>query len=485
MWIGGASLHNPAHGAIVGVKLSTGVMFHGDTTNSPITTGSLKKTLIYFGQKNGEVKVFDVVRRAVVSSFPTQPGVAEVNVIVADQTEDGVWMATRRIIDKVSSWCFQQYYRLPEMRPLDEGFSGHYPGPCTGLTIDATTNQLFWTDSSARGRWHTMRTAVARDEIMWDNGFYITRSTVLKNAQYVLLTNGRLEVFPYATFTKTGPAEIAVTFKVNAATLGEQWSTLVADADRDSIWAASEDGHLVELAINSDYQPKQVAALKTRTLYRFVGGATAGAKLALIDQGAAESRLVLLTFSTSCPLGSAISCRCAPSQDDASRDLCIVTQDVTINAGQSLVVPSNIVVDFRKDAVFKPGSLLTMGLSSSLQSGESITIEGARLYISDNGRSKSATHELIKATHGVVGSFKSASVTRMTQLKRMLMCAQMPRVKVLIGTEVKVEYKVSGSCKSPVITLPIVLILVGGLVYIAFKVFASRAEEKAADEKSN
>jgi hypothetical protein len=109
--------------------------------------------------------------------------------------------------------------------------------------------------------------AFVRQETQWNNFNYIERSIVFEKAVYVLLRTGKIDSWTYDGWTKLGDPESGRSLQVD---LGDRfsfelWKTLFGDEERESIWAGSEDGELVQFhATPTKFQ--QVASIKSSVM---------------------------------------------------------------------------------------------------------------------------------------------------------------------------------------------------------------------------
>jgi hypothetical protein len=121
--VGGAAVDDDV-GALVGLQLKpTGTDIKKRITTasgkcrSPIIAGALtkKQDTLYLALQNGEVVVYDIEKNEFTRTFPRPNGRYEITHMVADKDQDGLWMAFRREDGEIKNWCFQEYFRLPNL----------------------------------------------------------------------------------------------------------------------------------------------------------------------------------------------------------------------------------------------------------------------------------------------------------------------------------------------------------------------------------
>ena len=93
---------------------------------SPIVTGVLvkKHDALFLALQNGEIAVFDLEKNEFTRTIARPNGRFEITHMVVDEEEDGLWMAFRREDGNVKNWCFQEYFKLPNVESVPNSFSG-------------------------------------------------------------------------------------------------------------------------------------------------------------------------------------------------------------------------------------------------------------------------------------------------------------------------------------------------------------------------
>ncbi len=130
--VGGASVEDDV-GALVGLHLKRKSMGlkkritpSSKGCRSPIVAGVLvkKHDALFLSLHNGEIAIFDLEKNEFTRTIAKPPGRFEITHMVADEKQDGLWMAFRRDDGKINNWCFQEYFKLPNVEPVPGAFTG-------------------------------------------------------------------------------------------------------------------------------------------------------------------------------------------------------------------------------------------------------------------------------------------------------------------------------------------------------------------------
>jgi hypothetical protein len=119
IWVGGASVDDGG-GALMGFKIgespvSTTALF---PTSAPVVGGAIVQKLrkLYLGMSSGEIAVFNLESNKFEAPIPSQPHRFDIAFLVPDEEETGMWMAFRREENTVANWCYQEYFKLPDLK---------------------------------------------------------------------------------------------------------------------------------------------------------------------------------------------------------------------------------------------------------------------------------------------------------------------------------------------------------------------------------
>jgi len=495
IWAGGQSSDNPKKGMVVRIK-AEGEHAVGTPieTDGPVLSMSLAGTSVYCGQANGAISQINRGTEKLVRHYVPVIEMLEVQHLVVHKKEEGLWIALKKATPGMDNWCFQQWFRFPKdaadgkmdlkLDPDWTAFSGRHPGPCTGLDVDYSTNEVYYTDSTIRGRWKALTNAFVRNEASWSNFNYLERSIVFNRAQYILSRTGKVDSWTYDGYLSTGDPAPDRSLQVD---LGDRfsfelWRTIFGDEERNSIWVGSEDGELVQFVATPE-QFQQVAGVRSKTQRKYGPGVAVGSTLVLVDSADEENNLLVFTeLASSCVLGDGLDCHCSENPDEGVTK-CAVAKDADVKKAFQLKPNTQVVI--AGDLRLGPGVVLTIPFSSSITVKGRVIANGASLQLQDAGGG-AGQYTLLDGM--VEGQFKSVKVDFFSALKRFFTCLQFPSVSISIDTAIVAKVKYSGlkrcaTKRSLILYYAIFALVAGTGLYYLYERTQKEIEEEEVKKK--
>lgn len=324
----------------------------------PALSMSLRGTHLYVGQGNGGITMLDTETMKILRYFVPVIDAQAINFFVVSPDETMIWMALKKPTPEAQNWCFQNMLRVPatakdgdlniHLEPDWTAFSGRHPGPCTGLDVDFERNEVYFSDTSMRGRWKSLTNAFVREEFFWNTFQYLERSILFKKSQFLLWRTGRLDSWTMDNFSKKDEPEIKRTATVDT---GDElsfdlWRTLFGDERRECVWIASEGGTIAQFGL-TEQGFEQISLLQSQKSNRKYGAGTSLAndgRLAILDlSNSGKTALVMTSLSNSCELGDGIECTCSHnSETDEMR--CTLARDSIISVEKLSLPPRSTIV---------------------------------------------------------------------------------------------------------------------------------------------
>lgn len=484
-------------GLLVRLSLEAGGRGAGGITASlsvpsPILSGVIHQGRVYCGSAGGAIFLVDLESLHLVETIPAQPNRFDIShMVLADANH--ILMAFRRVDGAITNWCYQELFTLPKIESVVNQFTGHYPGPCSSLQV--FQDKVYFTDSTWRGRWDSLLLASPRIDRMWQNGQTISRAVAFDNFHYILFHNGRLDAFPVDNYGMDGAAPRSLQIEVKGHVTAGGWKFLLADPVRGVLWAGNDEGFLVEIPPDLSGVTSVIKTMDQGHAFDSVGAVLPGGTLLMVDSGDIfQARLLFLQFSSDCKLGSQYQCSCRVNEmlgdDSTVRDGGVPT--TTCHLRGPLVVtdvlelPDHVILSSTSDITLTKGSVLRIPLSSSVQTTGSLSIDSASMEVTDSRRRPPVGKiQLIHAKGGIKGVFSSASLSRRPILMRLLFCAQLLNMIVLIkdgNVDVELSVRLFSQCRTPMVTIPVLLFFLSGAAYLYFAFSGSDEKEDAKKE---
>jgi hypothetical protein len=289
IWVGGVSTSDPTKGALAYVELSSrNVVSVGDVVSSVLSGTKISNTA-YFGLANGQILQVNLASATVTATLLS---VTERRIDFLELSPSGGILYMQHT---EGNFCGLESWSFPLTVRDTNGWSGHNSASSAGIALSG--NSVFsaydafccgptrtkWVSPQSSYLFQNIDTGVAADKQV-----RMTRSA--NGDLHFLIRSGKLLTWTESAFSNFAPTRTVT----NMGATSSSWRALFVDSTNGILWAASEDGKLVEIPVTGS--SANGTAASTSSAFAFWTGLFFSNKVYLLDHGV-PSRLVSYAYN--------------------------------------------------------------------------------------------------------------------------------------------------------------------------------------------